>query len=581
MEVKMKKICVFLLGLVISLNASLVSAPRYSAFEAVSLIEKEYQEKRLSLDQKCLYLIYALRNHQDLPQRFKVLKEEELKCGTPLVMEVRRNWDKLSMEVRETIDQLLDRPEKPFSYATTNFVIHYDTTGEYPVYNHWEDTNPADGVPDYVNRVGEYMERSWWVEIDSMGYYAPPYDGTEGGDSLYDVYIDVPLGYAVPEDPSSQYPDRPYAVTSFIIIGNDLTIDRYPDDPLPFCKACCAHELHHACQFVFIGQIGIYPEDYNPWLLEVSSNWIEESVWDELNDVYYYLNDYLPVPHKSLYHEGGRHMYASWIWNQYLSENFGRDIVHSIWLKYMDTFACAAIDSVLRLHGTTMNDQFQEFAVWNWFTNYKDDGNHYSEGASFPTDTVVYAATHFFYPASQQIWTSAPQGYGANYVLFKTFAADTGTYELTFVGNSRYVYGVDLILHDLSGSSYLQMNLDGNPSGKVLIPDFESYNKVVMVVTHLFNLAEYYTGARYSYNLRKYPGFLAGDANADQEVDLVDAVYLINYLLKSGPPPEPVGAADVNCDGNGDLPDAVYLINYLFQGGPPPGDPDDDGLPDC
>ena len=577
----MKKAFMLALGSVIFLSVPLLAAPRYSVFEASGLIEKEYREKRLSLDQKCLYLIYALRNHENLPDRFKVLKEEELKCGTPLVIEVKRNWDKLSLETRQAISQLLERPEKPFAYSTTNFVIHYDTTGEYPVYNPGEDVNPADGVPDYINRVGEYMERSWWVEIDSMGYYAPPYDGTEGGDSLFDVYIDIPLGYAVPEDPSSQYPDRPYAVTSFIIIGNDLRIDRYPDDPLPFCKACCAHELHHACQFVFIGQIGIYPEDYNPWLLEVSSNWIEESVWDELNDVYYYLNDYLPVSHLSLYHEGGRHMYASWIWNQYLSENFGRDIVHSVWLKHMETFACAAIDSVLRLYGTTMNDQFREFAVWNWFTNYKDDGNHYSEGAFFPADTVVYVATHSSYPAAETIRLTTPQSYGANYVLFKPFWADTGTYELILRGNDLYVYGVDLILYDPSGSSYLQMDLNGGASGKLLIPDFKTYSKVIMVVTHLFNAPELYSGARYSYHLWKYPGYLTGDANGDGEIDLVDAVYLINYLLKSGLPPDPVSAADANCDGNTGLSDVVYLVNYLFKSGRLPGDTNGDGFPDC
>jgi len=570
-----KKILIIFV-LVTLLYVPLSASPRYSLFEAANLIKREYQENKLTLDQKCLYLIYALRNHQNLPQRFKILKEEEWKCGTPIVIEVKKNWDNLSLETKEEINQLLARPDKPFIYRTTNFVIHYDTAGEYPVYHPWEDVDPVDGVPDYVNRVGEFMERSWYVEIDSMGYYAPPFDGTAGGDSLYDVYIDVPYGYAAPEEPSSQYPDRPYATTSYIDVGNDMRIPRYPDDPLPFCKATCCHELFHACQFVFTGQIGIYDEDYTSWLYEASSNWIEESVWDELNDVYYYLNSYLPVSYQSLYHESGRHMYASWIWNQYLSENFGRDILHSIWLKYMETFACAAVDSVLgRDFGTTMNDQFQEFAVWNWFTNGKDDGNHYSEGVFFfPQDTVVYIATHSSYPASQTISGSyAAESYGANYVLFDPSSADTGTYELTFSGESQFVYGVDLILHDLSGYSYLKMDLDGTTSGNLLIPDFKDYDKVIMVVTHLFNFPERYGPASYSYNLNKYAGLLRGDANGDGAINSADVVYLINYLFKDGPEPDPWEAGDVNCDGTINSADVVYLINYLFKGGPPPGCP--------
>jgi hypothetical protein len=566
-----KKVFFLVFVLVTFLNVSLLSAQRYSAFEAVNLIEKEYQENKLSLDQKCLYLIYALKNNENLPQRFKIFKEEELRCGTPLIIEVKRDWDKLSLETKEKINQLLARPSKPFTYHTTHFVIHYDTAGSYPVYHPHEDVNPVDGVPDYVNRVGEYMERSWYVEVDSMGYYAPPFDGTTGGDSLYDVYIDQPYGYTAGEEASSQYPDRPYATTSYIDIGNDLRIPRYPDDPLPFCKATCSHEFFHACQFVFTGQIWLYWEDYTSWLYESCSNWIEESVWDELNDVYYYLNSYLPVSYQSLYYTGDRHMYASWIWNQYLSENYGRDILYSIWLKYMETYACAAVDSVLHNLGTSMNDQFQEFAVWNWFTNGKDDGNHYSEGAFFfPQDTVIYVATHSSYPASGSIGSSGPESYAANYILFYPASAETGTYKLTFSGDSYYVYGVNLILYKPSGSSYLKMSLDGNQSGELLIPDFRSYDKVIMVVTHLFNFADRYGPAGYSYNLSKST-FLRGDANGDGVINSADVVYLVNYLFVGGPAPQPYQAGDANCDDIINSADYVYLVNYLFIGGPPPG----------
>jgi hypothetical protein len=566
----MKNAIVLFLAAMVLTTIPLSAAERYSLFEAANLIELEYQENKLSLDEKCLYLAYALRNKAELPDRFKAFEEGELKCGTPVVIEIQRNWDLLSTETQKEIDRLLERPEKPFTYRTTNFVIHYDTGGEYPVYHPRVDIDPVDGVPDYVNRVGDYMERSWYVEIDSMGYYAPPFDGTEGGDSLYDVYIDMPAGYTVPEGPSSQYPDRPWAAITWIIIGNDLRIPRYPDDPLPFCKACCAHELFHACQFVFIGQIS-YEEDYTAWFQESCANWIQESVWDELNDVYYYLNDYLPVSEKSLYHEGGRHMYASWIWNQYLSENYGRDILYSIWLKHMEVYACAAIDSVLHTLGTTMNDQFQEFAVWNWFTNYKDDGNHYSEGAFFPTDTVVYLRAHSSYPVSTTIMIGGPQSYGANYILLDPTAADTGTYQLTFSGNSLFPYGVNLILREVGGQyAYLRMNLDETSSGELLIPGFRSYEKVIMVVTHLFNFPESWEQVPYSYGLSQYAGFIVGDANSDGVIDPSDVVYLLNYLYRGGLPPDPLEAGDCNCDSVVGPGDVVYLLNYLFRGGAPP-----------
>jgi hypothetical protein len=65
--------------------------------------------------------------------------------------------------------------------------------------------------------------------------------------------------------------------------------------------------------------------------------------------------------------------------------------------------------------------------------------------------------------------------------------------------------------------------------------------------------------------------FLRGDANGDWIIDLGDAVYILNYLFKGDPAPEPYEAGDADCDGTVDLGDAIYLINYLYKGGPPPG----------
>jgi hypothetical protein len=47
-------------------------------------------------------------------------------------------------------------------------------------------------------------------------------------------------------------------------------------------------------------------------------------------------------------------------------------------------------------------------------------------------------------------------------------------------------------------------------------------------------------------------------------------VYLINYLFKGGPAPNPMAAGDVNGDCVVDVGDVVYMINYLFKGGNPP-----------
>jgi hypothetical protein len=74
---------------------------------------------------------------------------------------------------------------------------------------------------------------------------------------------------------------------------------------------------------------------------------------------------------------------------------------------------------------------------------------------------------------------------------------------------------------------------------------------------------------------------LCGDANGDTDVNVSDAVSIINYIFAGGNPPDPLEAGDTNCDGTVNVSDAVWIINYVFTGGNPPCDTNGDSLPDC
>jgi uncharacterized protein (TIGR02145 family) len=65
--------------------------------------------------------------------------------------------------------------------------------------------------------------------------------------------------------------------------------------------------------------------------------------------------------------------------------------------------------------------------------------------------------------------------------------------------------------------------------------------------------------------------YLCGDANADEIVNVSDAVYMINYVFIFGSPaPDPLCTGDANYDSDVNVSDAVYLINYVFVFGSPP-----------
>ncbi len=64
-----------------------------------------------------------------------------------------------------------------------------------------------------------------------------------------------------------------------------------------------------------------------------------------------------------------------------------------------------------------------------------------------------------------------------------------------------------------------------------------------------------------------------GDANGDGIINVGDIVYLVSYLYRGGPAPDPLWVGDCNSDGIINVGDIVYLVGYLYRGGPPPGCP--------
>ena len=77
------------------------------------------------------------------------------------------------------------------------------------------------------------------------------------------------------------------------------------------------------------------------------------------------------------------------------------------------------------------------------------------------------------------------------------------------------------------------------------------------------------------------PSYVCGDANADESVNVTDAVWIINYVFAGGDPPDPLEAGDTNCDSTCNVADAVWIINYVFAGGSAPCDTNGDAVPDC
>jgi len=107
----------------------------------------------------------------------------------------------------------------------------------------------------------------------------------------------------------------------------------------------------------------------------------------------------------------------------------------------------------------------------------------------------------------------------------------------------------------------------------VMIEDFyDSYPTWADTAIYQFSVAGYFTdGTELNFEGQFTAiGPIPGDANSDGIVNLGDAVFIIRYLFKNGPAPQPEAIGDANGDGVVNTGDAIHNINYLFKDGPQP-----------
>jgi photosystem II stability/assembly factor-like uncharacterized protein len=130
-----------------------------------------------------------------------------------------------------------------------------------------------------------------------------------------------------------------------------------------------------------------------------------------------------------------------------------------------------------------------------------------------------------------------------------------------YASGYRYDEPLTLFKSEDEGSTWSTMN-------EMTYPVNGAYD---ILMLSLANLNVIYFATDYGvYRYNDVPAFICGDANGDGNVNVGDAVFLISYVFKGGPAPDPVCVGDANGDGGVNVGDAVYLIAYVFKGGPPP-----------
>lgn len=442
----------------------------------------------------------------------------------------------------------LTRPSLQVHYDTENFRIHFDITGNNAVYESEVDLNPHDGVPDYVNRMGEYLESSRFSYVNVHGFDPPPPDDGLGGNNLYDIYVTEISGLVVPEFPSDHYPGR-QAYSSYAFIGRDLRNQHHPDDPLPFLMATCSHEYFHAVQMAYRA----FSRDETPWWYELSAVFAEELVFDDLNELYYYLPDYYLKIDKSLYLTGGSHMYGSWVFAQYLYQNHGIEFIRRVFEKLINLDQSLVALSVAFAEGNlNFVVEYAEFMSWNYFTAVNWRPGFFEEGADFPL-SVPLARIHDIYPTGMVVNPKAIENLGGAYVVFNDPGIPKSELVIDFNGDDDYPLVVSLgSIPDSGPVTFGIYFVPADQSLTVRIPRFQDLGSVLMTVTWPFQGFTIRDSAEFSYR---------ADVDTNEtSIETAESAAVPGIFRLGGNHPNPFnGATCINFEWNSD-PE-----NYKFE----------------
>ena len=321
-----------------------------------------------------------------LPEEFKTGQFVPTRCATDLVRSFRAQEERLSPALREQLEGYIEQTLTRSQYLSSggHFQLNYQTSGEDAV--PLKDEDPADGVPDFINALGVYLEHAYTVEVLMVGFADPLRHG-----GPYQVYFQDMQSYgytqADPSQPSG----------TVMVLHNDYEGFPANEDPdgqvWGAAKVSAAHEFKHASQYMG-----------SQWAeggwIELDAVWAEDLAFDQTNDFYSYLWWGSPIrnPETPL-DDGGTGSYEDCVLQTCMQELWGAQAVVDFWERRADHGGESVLDSYARVveaRGGSWAWFWSQFTAWNFATAHRTlTGLGYAEATAFPYGAVSAHGTAY------------------------------------------------------------------------------------------------------------------------------------------------------------------------------------------
>jgi hypothetical protein len=480
-------------------------------------------------------------------------RHDKAVCGTSAIVGLTSNWNWLPVAAKESFAFLLQRPTLTESILSPSghFRIHFKRTGIHAVDPTDTDGN---GRSDYVDEAARIFDALWVLQIDQLGYAAPPSDG----DDIYDVYIknlasQSAYGFTYP----IAFPEL--TTPSYMEIDNNFTDNIYFTRGLDGLRVTAAHEFYHAVQF------GYYADFAAAWWQELTATWMEDVAYPDVNDFYQYIScqsDFSCIyddPEASLdKFSGSLHPFGGAIFAHHIEQVYDIDAIKNVWelLRERDpsTYNLSLISEGLPAGG--LGNMLPRFSVWNYLTNTRTRSGYYSEAGDLPsikhTDTGLVTGGSFSA-------TRTLDHLGTTYIRVATANIAGGIRgSFTLDANGQWT-----LLVILMSSSRVELLW---PRGtEVVIPNANRFEEIVFIVMET-SLSG--SDRRVDFTMStggSTPTDLVGDIDGDGNVAFPDFLSFANGfgLLYNHESYNP--RLDLNGDGPIDFQDFLIFVSHFGE----------------
>jgi hypothetical protein len=355
---------------------------------------------RLSEAQYALERARALFSAAPAHARFGAVARPAARDATLILRDLALRLGQLAPAERAQARSLLARPtDGAADPDLEGYTVPAASTCSANACVHWVTAAPdapdltdadADTIPDYIQAVRDTVEAVWAKEVVEYGYRAPKFDDASpnhGPDGKLDVYVaeigDEGLyGYCSSDDPAIPPGSEFWDVSAYCVVDNDYAQTEFTSGAygLAALQVTVAHEFFHAVQFAYdLGE--------DSWFMEATATWMEDEVYDDINDNYQYIPaSPLSVPMVPLdtFSSDQGYQYGNWIYIRHLTERYSPAIILRMWdfldgsSAGPDLYSLQAIQRALAEIGRSHRRTFARFGADNLYPELT-----YEEGAAY------------------------------------------------------------------------------------------------------------------------------------------------------------------------------------------------------